>query len=97
MKNVNPNQLKKCIFLYVQELEAILSAIYEEDVYIDVHHDGMEFILKSLKELHEHNVCQALSEYYDVNVTSIHIDDDTYIFCNSVSVGVWVVYKEELQ
>lgn len=87
MKNVRTNQLKKCIFTDVEELQAILSAIYEEDIDVNISLDGLWYESKSDLDIGDSDVCQALSEYYDVNVTSIHIDDCDYV-------GVWIVYKE---
>ena len=87
MKNVRPNQLKKCIFVDVEELQAILSAIYEEDIIVHISLDGMWYEGETDLDIGDDDVCQELSKYYDVNVTSIHIDDCDYV-------GVWVVYKE---
>ena len=87
MTNVRPNQLKKCIFTDVEELQAILSAIYEEDIDVHISLDGLWYESKSDLDIGNDDVCQVLSEYYDVQVTSIHIDDCDYV-------GVWIVYKE---
>lgn len=89
MKNVRENQLKKCILLTTEELEKLMSEIFETKVIVHCSLEGAwyETPLKDL-DIDDDTLCTELSKYFDVNVTSIHIDDCEYI-------GVWVCYKEE--
>jgi hypothetical protein len=97
MRNVRPNQLRKCIFLGIEELQSILSAVYENDICVDPTPDGLWYETKDGWELNidDNAICEALSEYYDIDVLSIHIDDESYDFNGSSSCGVWISYKEE--
>ena len=89
MKNVRENQLKTCIFLTTEELEEIMGKIFDTKVIIHCSLEGAwyETPLKDL-DINDDTLCAELSEYFDVNVTSIHIDDCEYI-------GVWVCYKQK--
>ena len=88
MRNVRQNQLRKCILLDAQELQAILSAVYEMDIYVDAYPDCLMYETNNRLELDidDNDICDALSKYYDINVLSIHTDD---------ACDVWISYKEE--
>ena len=88
MKNVKENQLKKCIFMEVDEFQKVFVNVFGEynentneiDVEFDIV-DGIYFCGISNKDVYT-----ELSKYFDINITSIHIDDfDT--------IGVWICYK----
>lgn len=87
MRNVRLDQLKKCIFLTQTELENILSEILQKTVTVNISLYGLEPCTEDDEDIDDYYMCQVLSEYYGVQVTSIHIDDCDYV-------GVWVVYKE---
>ena len=89
MKNVRENQLKTCIFLTTEELEEIMGKIFDTKVIIHCSLEGAwyETPLKDL-DIDDDTLCAELSEYFDVNVTSMHIDDCEYV-------GVWVCYKQK--
>ena len=89
MKNIKPNQLKKCIFLTQTEMEQILTETLQKTVTVNVSLYGLEPCTEDNDEdIDDCYLCNVLSGYFDVNVTSIHIDDCEYV-------GVWVVYKED--
>ena len=90
MKNVRETQLKKCIFMTTDEFKEVFVEIfgqYDEDTNeIDVEFntlDGIYFCAISNQDVYA-----KLSEYFDVTVTSIHLDDCEHL-------GVWICYKEE--
>lgn len=89
MKNVNKYQLKKCIFLTIEEFDEILKTVYpDSEVNISYDFEGMSVDVDD-DGVDVNDMYQKLAEYFDVNtVTSIHIDD-----CDTV--GVWIVYKNE--
>lgn len=88
MKNVKENQLKKCICKkkYEEFKHDVLSALGSEvEVFCDC--DGIYFECKwNGDALCTEEVLAGMSKYYDVEVTSIHIDD-----CELL--GVWICYK----
>lgn len=88
MKNVRINQLKKCIFVDAEEFEAIIQAIFDDidGIKVDYTLEGID-IYGDEEGVYGDELYKRLGEYFDVEVTSIHIDDCDYI-------GVWVVYKE---
>ena len=91
MRNVRSSQLKKCIFMNVDDFKEIFIDIFGEydgdtneiDVEFNTS-DGIYFCAISNQDVYE-----KLSEYFDVKVTSVHLDDCEYL-------GVWICYKEEL-
>jgi hypothetical protein len=87
MKNVRPNQLKKCIFVDAEEFTAIVQAVFDnEDIKVDYTLEGLD-IYTDDDCVEAGDLYEKLGEYFDVTITSIHIDDCDYV-------GVWVVYKE---
>jgi hypothetical protein len=89
MKNVRPNQLKKCIFLDDEEFTAIVQAVFDnENIKVDYTLEGFD-IYADEDWVEVGDLYEKLGEYFDVNVTSVHIDTCDYV-------GVWVVYKEEM-
>lgn len=83
MKNVNKNQLRKCIFLTGDEFRKITDNL---GIQSDLSWEGI-FYSKDDDDINDCDVYKALSEYFGVKVTSVHCDDCDFI-------GVWVVYKE---
>lgn len=90
MKNVRENQLKKCIFLTLEEFDETIkeifgpeaSTLYQyEGIFIDSGNDDVEY--------DNDEILTRLSDYFDVNVTSFHSDNCEYV-------GVWVCYKERI-
>jgi len=90
MKNVRESQLKKCIFLTLEEFDETIkeifgpeaSTLYQyEGICIDSGNDDVEY--------DDDEIYARLSDYFDVNVTSFHSDNCEYV-------GVWVCYKERV-
>ena len=88
MKNVRESQLKKCIFLTQTEMENILSKILNKIVTVNVDLYGLSACTEEDDggDIDNNYLCEILSKYFEVNVTSIHIDDCDYV-------GIWVCYK----
>lgn len=90
MKNVEKNQLKSCIVMSTDDFKKVFTEIFGEydvdtnqvDVEFDAY-DGIYFCAISDQDVYE-----ELSKYFDVKVTSVHLDD-------SETLGVWICYKEE--
>lgn len=90
MKNVNENQLKKSIVLSANDYVLLLSRLFD-NIIVDINYDGISYDTAYGTEgygngITEENVIKELSKYFDVKVSSIHIDDKDLI-------GVWIVYK----
>ena len=83
MKNARESQLKKCIFLLADEFKEITEGL---GIQTDTGWEGV-FFSKGEEDIDDGDVYKALSEYFGVEVTSVHCDDCDYM-------GVWVVYKE---
>lgn len=90
MKNVRENQLKKCIFMDTDEFKEIyvqVFGVYDvETNQIDVEFNTCEGIY--FDGISNQDVYAKLSEYFEITITSIHLDDCEYP-------GVWICYKEE--
>lgn len=89
MKNVGENQLKKCIFMPLEEFEELINTLtnglkevkFEFSVYITDSDKADEEDIYWKEDIHK-----TLSNYFDVEVTSFHSDDCDYP-C------VWICYK----
>jgi hypothetical protein len=79
-----PKHKKSCFFFEQEEFEEILERggfVAEFDL------EGILFSKKEGGCCSSSDVYDFLSEHFDVDVTSVHIDDCEYL-------GIWVVYKE---
>lgn len=85
MKNVKEYQLKKCIFKEYDEFKRDVAEILGDDVKISCDYEGIYFECNE-EPLYTEEVLAGMSKYYDVEVTSIHIDD-----CEVI--GVWICYR----
>ena len=85
MRNVRENQLKKCIFKLYSEFEKDVIDALGDDVEVSCDYDNIYFECNE-EPLCTEEVLGGMSKYYDVEVTSIHIDEYE-------PVGVWIVYK----
>ena len=83
MKNINENQLKKCIFKELDEFIRDVNKALGKEVKVICDYDGIYF---DTNEDGIIDILDAMSKYYDTEVTSIHIDDCDFI-------GVWIAYK----
>ena len=86
MKNVKDYQLKKCIFMETEEFDKIIKSIFGENYEAEFSLDGID-VSSEFDGLTNEELNEGLSSYFDVTVTSVHIDD-----CDEI--GVWVCYKE---
>ena len=84
MKNVEKPQLKKCIFMLCDEFELIMKRL---GFNAECGYDGIYFS-KANEIIYDEDAYKALSDYFDVKVTSVHCDDCEYM-------GAWIVYKEK--
>lgn len=90
MKNVQKNQLKKCIMMLfddfkdlIEELtDGLATANSEYEIYISETPKAVDSNTYWDKE-----IIDTLSEYFDVTVTSFHSD-------NFTPACVWICYKE---
>lgn len=90
MKNVKACQLKKCIFLTVEEYEEVLSQIFETRVTVHADLDGIWYDAdKNDTDVNcDDNLHVLLADHFCVSeVTSVHADDCDYV-------GIWICYKE---
>lgn len=88
MKNVNENEIKKCIFKLIDNFERNVRNAFNGKVDVVINLEEIYFKKLSTNELiNERVIYRILSRYYDVSkITSIHIDDCDYT-------GVWICYK----
>lgn len=90
MKNVRENQLKKCIFMELDEFISLVERLtdglqtveYEDGVYL-ISTDKADETDTYWNE----GITETLSKYFGVEVTSFHSDNCEYV-------GVWICYKE---
>ena len=85
MKNVLQRQLKRVIFMRYEEFKELVTQLCGKDSYVDIDLEGIEFYGPNGDS---NSVIEALNEYYDVSISSIHIDD--YV----EEPGVWICYKQ---
>lgn len=90
MKNVKDTQLKKAIFMEKEELEELVQELlgWELDIEADGIYADEEEINVTPGMDWETELREKLSQYFDVNITSIHTDQ-----CIG-DIGVWLVYKD---
>ena len=90
MKNIGNGQLKKCIFMELDEFTKLVENLtdglqtveYEDGVYLISTNKADE-----TDTYWNEDMTETLSNYFDVEVTSFHSDG-----CECV--GVWICYKE---
>ena len=86
MKNVCENQLKKCIYIDdIEEFERVVKLATDTDVIVEATMEGIDFYFRDPLKADNVDVLAALSRYYGVQITSIHMDDAEYT-------GIWLVY-----
>lgn len=87
MKNVEEYQLKKCIFMEPDEFDRITSIIFDGNCTTLFSTDGVN-VCPDNKFLKDNKIIiDKLSEYFDTNVVSYHIDDED-------NTGVWICYDD---
>lgn len=90
MKNVRVSQVKKCIFMELEEFEEVVNEVTGGLKKVSYECDGIFFEdtdkAEETEEFWNEEMTDTLSRYYDVEVTSIHADD-----CEIV--GIWICYR----
>lgn len=92
MKNAKESQLKKCIVLTCEEFADVIHDATNGLMYAKVDEDG-EFDLRDSNDAYDKNeyidddVYKILSDYYNVEVESIHSDYCEYPM-------IWICYKD---
>ena len=91
MKNVENYQLKKCIFMELDDYKELINKITDGLKSVEYEYDGIYYEDTEKAEETEtywnEDITETLSKYFDVTVTSVHADDCEYL-------GVWICYKE---
>lgn len=87
MKNVMEYQLKKCIFMETEDFDRVIKTVFGEEFEADFGLDGIS-VWSRAEGLSEKEINEGLSKYFDVTITSVHIDDFD-------DIGVWICYKED--
>lgn len=86
MKHVETHEKKSCIFKVFDNFVAEMKFAFGDNISVTCDYEGLYF-KQNGDYLDDNVIIEKLSNYYDVTVTSVHIDDfDT--------VGVWIVYVD---
>ena len=89
MKNVKGDQLKKCIVMSAGEYKTIIKRLFGEDIHILFKYErtGIKVLkYRPYTSISFEDVSRRLSEYFGVDVTSVHIDAK----CDG---DIWICYK----
>ena len=89
MKNIRENQLKTCMFMYLEEFKDLIHKVTDGLKAVDYEFGLFYLCTEKADETGTYwneDIKVTLSKYFDITVTSIHADDwdDT---------GVWIVYE----
>lgn len=91
MKNVENYQLKKCIFMSLNEYKDLILKVTDGLKRVDYEYDGIWYEhtdkAEELDVWCNEDITETLSKYFGVTVTSVHADDSEYL-------GIWICYKE---
>lgn len=90
MKNVRENQLKKCIFMELDEYKHLIDKVTDGLKAVECVFGLFYMCTYKAEKTNTYwneGIEVTLSKYFDVTVTSIHADD-----CEDC-VGIWIVYK----
>ena len=90
MQNVRENQLKKCIFMELDEYKDLVNKVTDGLKEVDCEFGLFYMSTEKADETNTYwneDIEVTLSKYFDVTVTSIHADD-----CEEY-VGVWICYR----
>lgn len=90
MKNITQERLRKAIVITQSELENCLSKIWKKTITINLSEYEIEPCTEDDDYITDEDMCEALSEYFDVKVTSLH----QVAIANDDIVRIWVVYEE---
>lgn len=88
MKNVREGQLKKCIFMTHDDYGRLIRNLTNGEVEFSFDFEGISYETCGNDEVYTNEqLNMLLSKHFEVNVTSVHIDDCDYP-C------VWICYKD---
>lgn len=87
MRNLTKNQLKKAIFMRLSDFEDVVEKAIP-DVKVSYCEEALFYDAEPDRTVEKDEIYEALSEYFDVYVTSIHTD-------GYEDVGVWIVYQDK--
>jgi hypothetical protein len=88
MRNIREDQIRTAIIMSSEEYEQTVSEALGKEIAVHFEMDGLWYETKTEDEVEDEDIKKGLSEYFDVQVTSIHIDD-----CEES--GVWICFIEE--
>ena len=95
MQNIKANQLQKAIVLSKDEFVEILRDLFGEATNCSIDYDSIYIYIGEItdgwdddghEDLAVEEVCEALSKFFDVEVTSYHADSAEYT-------EIWIAYK----
>lgn len=86
MKHVGGHEQKTCILKMLDEFERDIRHITDGKITVSCGMEGISFE-SDTEPVTDEDILAKLSEFYDVYVTSVHIDD-----CDMT--GVWICYKD---
>lgn len=86
MKNIKEEQLRKAIYMTCNEFENLLDDKYDIQLIVSFTNGLSGYNTSETVDYDAEALCKILSKYFDVNVTSIHIDGQD-------NIGVWIIYK----
>lgn len=90
MKNVNMNQLKKCIFFTLEDFEQTINEVFHTGgIIAEVSYDGLTVYNGATGKTYDTpEIAERLCEYFGINeIESIHADD-----CEMP--GIWITYND---
>lgn len=96
MKNVRENQLKKCIFMELDEYKNLINKVTDGLKEVDCEFGLFYMSTEKADETNTYwneDIEVTLSKHFDVTVTNIHADDCDIPADDCDDVGVWICYR----
>ena len=96
MKNVRENQLKKCIFMELDEYKDLINKVTDGLKEVDCEFGLFYMSTEKADETNTYwneDIEVTLSKHFDVTVTNIHADDCDIPADDCDDVGVWMCYR----
>lgn len=89
MKNIKQKQLQSCIVVTFRRFRQIIQKLYNNELEVYNAYKGLSFYSRKQPMPDNKEICKALSDYFDVSVTSFHSDDE------EPGTRVWIAYQED--
>ena len=86
MKNINPYFIHQCYLMDIHNFEFTIQDLFGAEVSVELDSDGINIVSGDGTSFDGTEIAKALSEHFDVKVTSFHTD-------NCEPAGVWIVYE----